>query len=414
MGVYQNQLERVLGYFGEAGRTMFELVQRDRQALTTFLQDLVRIPSYSTQEGAVAERLATEMQDVGFRDVRIDRIGNVVGRIGAESGPVLLYNGHMDIVGPGDPSTWQYDPFGTRIENGMLYGRGAADMKGALGAMVYGAKALLDRGVPLHGQLYVVGAVQEEPCEGLGMQVLIEEEELIPDYVVLGEATNLHISRGQRGRMEIKVTSRGRSCHASTPERGDNAIYSAARLIFGIEMLSSQLAEDRFLGPGTLAVTHIENTGGSRNVVPDTCTFYIDRRLTLGETEAKALAEIQSVLLREEVDATLSVSEYTSTSYTGYEARSKCYYPAWALDRDHPLIRRVSRAIRAELGHRPEIRRWNFSTDGVYTMGVAGIPTVGFGPGREQHAHTANERIRLEDVMRAACGYARIAAEILG
>jgi len=296
----------------------------------------------------------------------------------------------------------------------MLYGRGAADMKGALGAMVYGAKILLDRDVSLRGQLYVVGAVQEEPCEGLGMKVLIEEEELIPDYVVLGEATDLHISRGQRGRMEIKVVSRGRSCHASAPERGDNAIYSAARLIFGIEMLSSQLADDRFLGPGTLAVTQIENTGGSRNVVPDTCTFYIDRRLTLGETEAKALAEIQSVLLREEVDATLSVSEYTSTSYTGYKASDKCYYPAWVLDRDHPLIRRVSRAIRAELGHRPEIQKWNFSTDGVYTMGVAGIPTVGFGPGREQHAHTANERIRLEDVVRAASGYARIAVEILG
>jgi putative selenium metabolism hydrolase len=287
-------------------------------------------------------------------------------------------------------------------------------MKGALAAMVYGAKMLLARDIPLHGELYVVGVVQEEPCEGLAMRVLVEEEDLIPDYVVLGEATGLQISRGQRGRMEIKVVSRGRSCHASAPERGSNAIYSAARLIFGVELLGPQLAEDRFLGPGTLAVTHIENTAGSRNVVPDTCTFYIDRRLTLGETEAKALAEIHSVLLREEADASLSVSEYNSTSYTGYEARSKCYYPAWAIDREHPLVRRVGRAIRGELGYRPEIGKWTFSTDGVYTMGVAGIPTVGFGPGQERYAHTADERIRLQDVAQAARGYARIAAEVLG
>ena len=393
---------------------MFELGQRDREAMIAFLQDLVRIPSYSTQEGELAERLVAEMKAVGFRDVREDRIGNVVGRIGAGSGPVLLYNGHMDVVGPGDLSTWQHDPFGARIENGVLYGRGAADMKGALAAMVYGAKMLLDRGIPLHGELCVVGVVQEEPCEGLSMRVLIEEEGLIPDYVILGEATDLQISRGQRGRMEIKVVSRGRSCHASAPGRGNNAIYTASRLIFGVEMLSQQLAEDRFLGPGTLAVTHIENTAGSRNVVPDTCTFYIDRRLTLGETEAKALAEVQAVLLREEVQAELSVSEYSSTSYTGYEARAKCYYPAWVLDREHPLIRRLDRAIRGELGYRPEIGKWDFSTDGVYTMGVAGIPTAGFGPGQEKYAHTANERIRLADVERAACGYARIATEILG
>jgi putative selenium metabolism hydrolase len=393
---------------------MFELGQRDREAMIAFLQDLVRIPSYSTQEGEVAARLIAEMKAVGFRDVRGDRIGNVVGRIGAGSGPILLYNGHMDVVGPGDLSTWQQDPFGARIENGVLYGRGTADMKGALAAMVYGAKMLLDQGIPLRGELCVAGVVQEEPCEGLSMRVLIEEEGLIPDYVILGEATGLQISRGQRGRMEIKVVSRGRSCHASAPGRGDNAIYTASRLIFGVEMLSQQLAEDRFLGPGTLAVTQIENTAGSRNVVPDTCTFYIDRRLTLGETEAKALAEVQAVLLREEAQAELSVSEYVSTSYTGYEARAKCYYPAWALDREHPLIRRLDRAIRDELGYRPEIGKWDFSTDGVYTMGVAGIPTAGFGPGLEKYAHTADERIRLVDVERAACGYARIATEILG
>jgi putative selenium metabolism hydrolase len=374
---------------------------------------MVRIPSYSTQEKAMAERLTAEMERVGLRDVRLDRIGNVVGRTGAGDGPVLLYNGHMDTVGIGDPSTWQHDPFGAEIVDGSLYGRGAADMKGALAAMVYGAKMLLDRGIPLNGDLYLVGVVQEEPCEGLGMRVLMEEEGLVADAVLLGEATDLQVTRGQRGRMEIEVAVRGRSCHASAPHLGKNAIYDAARLIFGVEMLSAQLAEDRFLGPGTLAVTHIENTAGSRNAVPDSCTFFIDRRLTLGETETKALAEVRGVLFREDVDAKISIPEYASTSYTGYQARAKAYFAPWALDRGHPWVQQVCRAIRAELGYRPTLDKWNFSTDGVYTMGVAGVPTVGFGPGEEKYAHTADECIRVDDVVRAAQGYARIATEVL-
>jgi putative selenium metabolism hydrolase len=394
---------------------MFELAPADRQAMIAFLQDMVRIPSYSTAEKALAERLAEEMQRVGLSDVHLDRIGNVVGRIGAAgSGRVLLYNGHMDTVRVGDRAKWEHDPFGAEIVNGNLYGRGTSDMKGALAAMVYGAKALVDRNVSLRGELVVVGAVQEEPCEGLGMRVLVEEEGLVPDAVVLGEATDLQVSRGQRGRMEIDVTVHGRSCHASAPHLGQNAIYAAARLIFGVEMLGSHLAEDRFLGAGTLAVTHIENTAGSRNVVPDSCTFCIDRRLTLGETETKALAEIHGILLREDVKATLTIPEYTSTSFTGYEARAKAYFAPWALERDHPLVQQVCRAVRAELGYRPEIGKWDFSTDGVYTMGVAGIPTVGFGPGEERYAHTADERIRLDDVVLAAQGYARIATEVLG
>jgi putative selenium metabolism hydrolase len=393
---------------------MFELAPADRQAMIAFLQDMVRIPSYSMSEKALAERLAEEMQRVGFHDVRMDRIGNVVGRVGTGSGPVLLYNGHMDTVGVGDRSTWRHDPFSAEIVDGSLYGRGTSDMKGALAAMVYGTKALIDRQVSLGGDLVVVGVVQEEPCEGLGMRVLIEEEELVPDAVVLGEATDLQVSRGQRGRMEIDVTVHGRSCHASAPHLGQNAIYAAARLIFGVEMLSSQLAQDRFLGPGTLAVTHIENTAGSRNAVPDSCTFCIDRRLTLGETETKALAEIQGIVLREDVEATLSIPEYVSTSFTGYEARAKAYFAPWALERDHPLVQQVCRAVRAELGYRPLVGKWDFSTDGVYTMGAAGIPTVGFGPGEERHAHTADERIRLDDVALAAQGYARIATEVLG
>jgi putative selenium metabolism hydrolase len=392
----------------------FDLSPPDREHLIAFLQDLIRLPSPSTQEDQVAERLIEEMKRVGFAEVWVDRIGNVIGRIGAGSRPKLLYDAHLDTVGVGDPASWHRDPYGAEIEDGVLYGRGACDMKGALAAMVYGAKALIDAAVELRGDLYVVGIVQEEPCEGLAMRVLVEEEGLRPDFVVLGEPTDLHISRGQRGRLEMKVTVRGRSCHASAPDRGENAIYAAARLIFGLELLAPNLARDPFLGRGTLAVTHIENTAGSRNVVPDTCTFYIDRRLTLGETETKALAEVQGIIVREGVNAQVEVTEHKSTSRTGYPCRLKEYYPPWALSQDHPLLQAVGRAIRETLGYRPRIGRWAFSTDGVYTMGTANIPTVGFGPGEERFAHTIDDQVRLADVIDAARVYARLGTEILG
>ncbi len=392
----------------------FDLSPQDREHLIAFLQDLIRLPSLSHQEDEVAERLIAEMKRAGFAEVWVDRVGNVIGRIGAGSGPKLLYNGHMDTVGVGDPTSWQRDPYGAEIEDGVLYGRGACDMKGGLAAMVYGAKALIDSGLELKGDLYVVGIVQEEPCEGLAMQVLVEEEGLKPDFVVLGEPTNLQISRGQKGRLEMKVTIRGQSCHASTPDLGENAIYAAARLIFGLELLAPNLANDPFLGQGTLAVTHIENTAGSRNAVPDSCTFYIDRRLTLGETETRALAEVQSIIAREEVNAQVEVTEHRSASRTGYPCRLKEYYPAWALPQEHPLLQAVERAIRETLGYRPRIGQWAFSTDGAYTMGTANIPTIGFGPGEERFAHTIDDQIRLADVIDAARVYACLATEVLG
>jgi putative selenium metabolism hydrolase len=393
---------------------MFELSPQNQQALTAFLQDLVRIPSFSCQEKGVAERLEAEMRIVGFDEVWTDRIGNVVGRIGSGTGPRLLYNGHMDTVGIGDRGAWTYDPFGAEIDGGRLYGRGATDMKGPLASLVYGAKALKDSGVNLAGDLYVVGVVQEEPCEGYAMRVLVEEEGLRPDWVVLAEPTNLRVSRGHRGRMEMHVTVHGRSAHASMPHLGENAIYGAARIIFSLELLADMLADDPFLGKGTLAVTRIENTAASKNVIPDSCTVVIDRRLTLGETEAKALAEVEGVIVRENVRAEVSLAEFDYASYTGYRCRDVEHYPAWVVPENHILVQATARAVRAVTGERPPIGKWDFSTDGVYTMGVAGIPTVGMGPGDETQAHTADECVRLADCYTAAQIYAQLAVELLG
>lgn len=392
---------------------MLQLTPEEQGACTEFLRDLVRTPSFSGQEGELAQRVAGELRKVGFSQVYRDRIGNVIGRAGG-AGNKLLFNAHMDTVGIGNPAAWQRDPFGAEIVDGVLYGRGACDMKGALAAMIYGAKLLLHSDFAPKGEIILAAVVQEEPCEGDAMRVLIEEEGLWPSFVVLGEPTNLNIALGHRGRVELRVISEGRACHASAPELGVNALNAAAKVIFGIEMLAGQLAEDPVLGKGSIAVTGIASSAGSRNVVPDRCELIVDRRLTLGETRERAMAQIQQIMEREGVKGAVRVAEFEHASYTGYVSKGQEYYPPWLMAEDAPLVKMTCKAVERATGIRPGVKVWQFSTDGAYTRGVAGIPTVGFGPGEERYAHTADEQIRIADVWTAASGYAQIAQEVLG
>ena len=392
---------------------MFELTPQEKAELNAFLSRLVRTPSLSTQESDVAQLLVDELNRFGVQDVRIDRIGNVIARIGSGGGPTLLYNGHMDTVDVTDRTAWRHDPWKGVMEDGLLYGIGASDMKASLAAMVYGARKLVAAGLPREGDLLHAFVVQEEHCEWGAMQVLVEEEGIRPHWVILGEPTDLKISRGQRGRVELRVETRGRSSHAASPESGSNAIYAAMRLIFGIELLSGNMANDRLLGSGSLTTTHIESSAPSRNAVPDKCCFYIDRRLTLGENETRALAEIQSVIMREGVPATVEITEYEGVSYTGYRLRKREVFPPWALPAEHPFLQAAAQSLRRTLGYRPPISHWNFSTDGVYTMGQANIPTIGFGPGQEEQAHAPNEHVLLDKVHLAARAYAQLAIDLL-
>ncbi len=380
--------------------------------MIAFAQDLIRIPSPSGGEQDVAHRLLQEMQELAFDDVWIDSVGNVIGRIGSGEGPILLFDAHMDTVGIGNPEAWHVPPFAGEIRQGRLYGRGAADMKGPLAAMVYGAH-MFRQSYTGRGTLYLVAVVQEEPKEGLALKAFLERARVRPDFVLLGEPSDLTVKRGHRGRLEIRVTTYGRACHASVPWAGENALYAAAKVIFGVELLSSTLGKDPVLGPGSIAVTHVESFSASRNAIPDRAEIYIDRRLTLGETEVKAVAEIQSIIQKEGIRGDVVVPEYEMVTYTGQSVPGREHYPAWLLAEDHPFLRRVVHAVESSMGVRPEVGTWRFSTDGVYTMGELGIPTVGFGPGQEQVAHTADEFVPVADLERAMRAYARIAKEVL-
>jgi putative selenium metabolism hydrolase len=211
----------------------------------------------------------------------------------------------------------------------------------------------------------------------------------------------------------FKVTVNGRSSHASNPDLGENAITAAARLIFGIEMLAADLPVDPILGAGTVAVTHIESQSASMNAIPHTCSFYVDRRLTLGETSTRAQAQIEAIIQREGISADVSITEVQTETYAGYALQTKEEFTAWVLDEGHPLVQTTASVAKSVQGRAPRIGEGYFSTDGVFSMGVAGIPTIGFGPGDPKHAHTSREQVRLDDVAAAAESYANLAVTLL-
>ena len=378
--------------------------QRLRARTVKFLGELVARPSHSGTERRAAECIRREMRAVGFDEVKIDKLGNVIGRIGRGK-KIILYDSHIDTVGVGDPEAWKgQDPFKLRAQDGYLWGRGACDNKGSMACMVHGAGLLKKLGLTGDFTVYVTGSTFEEDCDGLGQEFLIKKSMRTPHLVVLGEPTDLNVYRGHRGRMEIAVRLAGRSCHASAPERGDNPIYKMTPLIQQIEELNGQLQDHPFLGKGTVAVTKIECQTPSLNAVPDSCTIYLDRRLTAGETKQSALAEIQA--LPGARQANVEILPYEATGYTGLKVKSEKYFPTWVLPEDHPGVRAAVEAAGVVRGSAPRIGRWAFSTNGVASMGRLGIPTIGFGAGNEVDTHSATERIAIDHLPVALAFYA--------
>lgn len=374
-------------------------------AIVDFLRSMIAIPGESGRERARCELVHRTWSDLGFDEVWFDDLGTVVARVG--SGPFnVLLDGHVDTVGVGDRARWLFDPFEGRFEDGLIWGRGAVDELPAIAAMAYGAKILADRGLPDGVSVYLTASVMEEDCDGACMLHLIERHGVRPDVVVLGEPTDLAVFRGHRGRLEATITTRGVSAHGAHAERGVNALYAMAPIIEDVAALDARLPSDPFLGKGSVIVSHITCTTPSLNAVPDSATITLDRRMTAGETVDGALAELRS--LPHLGDAEVELLHYHGNGWNGGTVDQEKYFPTWVLDEDHPLVRGTAAAAAEVLGAAPTISRWHFSTNGVATMGRLGIPTVGFAPGREELAHTTEERISVEDLLKATAVYSLI------
>ncbi len=376
--------------------------------VTQFLRDMIAIPSMSSQEGAVIARIKAEMEKVGFDEIRVDGLGNLLGRIGAGS-RVLAIDGHIDTVDVGNPDLWEVDPFKGDLRDGRIYGRGASDQEGGIASAVYAVKILKEIGLPEDTTLWVTATIQEEDCDGLCWDYLVRAENFRPDCVLITEPTSLNIYRGQRGRMEIKVQTEGVSCHGSAPERGVNAVYKMASIIAEIEQLNERLKHDDFLGKGTVTISDIRSTSPSLCAVADSCTIHLDRRLTKGETIETALEEIRSLPSFQKAGAKVWVNEYRTPSYKGTVFPMQSYFPSWVLEEDHPFLKTAVQSCRSLFGGEPLVDKWTFSTNGVATMGLHGIPTFGFGPGMEEQAHAPNEYTLVEHLVKAMAFYAEFA-----
>ena len=382
-----------------------------RDDILKFFREIVAIPSMNSDIGEVGRRIGAEMEKLGFDEVYVDKYGSIVGRIG-RGDKIILFDSHIDTVGIGDPAQWEWDPFTGKVENGMLYARGALDEKGSTPGMVYGLALARDLGLLDGFTAYYLGNV-EEWCDGIACQAFVEWEGVKPDFVVIGEPTKMKVYRGHKGRLELEVVAKGKSAHAASNYMGDNAIYKMLPVIDAIDKMDAGLRTHDFLGQGRVTVTRISSVSPSNNAVPDECRIFIDRRTTFGDTKESIIAEIEAVIpAGQKDDFEIRELLYEEPSYTGAVFRYEQYFPAWALDEDDPFVTAGRKTVAAlwETDDPFGQGKWDFSTNGNYWRGKAGIPSIGFGPGDEIYAHAVNEHVPLADVVEATKFYALLPA----
>jgi putative selenium metabolism hydrolase len=381
----------------------------DIEKMIEFAQALVQSPSLSGEEGAVAQRVADEMRMLGFDQVTVDVNGSIAGIIeGAHPGKTLLLDAHIDTVGIAEGVAWQHSPFGAQIVDNAIVGRGAADMKGALAAMIYAA-ASADR-TKLHGRVAVSATTLEEVLEGVTLETVMQS--LQPDFVVIGEATNLNLNRGGRGRAEVHLATIGRPAHSSSPHLGRNAVLDMMQVISAIEGLA--LPTDALMGPAILALTDIiSDPYPGYSVIPSLCKVTYDRRLLPGETPEQVLEAIRHLPALQDIQLEATIAVGAHLAYTGKTLHSPKFFPAWLFPEDDWYVQHALAGLQ-QAGLQPQIGAYRFCTNGAYSAGVAGVPTVGFGPATEGDAHVVDERLRLDDLFAAARGYHGIIHSVLG
>ncbi|MFZ5880139.1 MAG: YgeY family selenium metabolism-linked hydrolase [Chloroflexota bacterium] len=393
-------------------------VQENRDNIIQFMLDIVAIPSMDGQLKDVGERIQAEMRKLGFDEARFDLMGNTVGRIG--NGPkVIVFDSHIDTVGVGDPSEWDWDPFVGKVENGLLYARGACDEKGSTPGMIYGLAIARDLGL-LDGYTAYYFGNMEEWCDGIAPNAFVDADPKVkPDFVVIGEPTKMQVYRGHKGRIELKITAHGRSAHAASHYLGDNAVYKMMAVITQIRELDRRMrfgmGHHPLQGFPSIAVTDVSARTASLNAVPDQFTIYIDRRITSNEPREEVIEQVRGLIpdyLQEEIH----VEElfYDEPSYTGFVFPVSKYYPAWVLEDEHPLVQAGQHTVEALWGQKRKLDTWDFSTNGTYWAGKAGIPSIGFGPGDEKTAHMRDENVPLDEVVDATEFYALLPSILRG
>jgi len=372
------------------------------------IQNFIRIPSYSGQEKEAAHFLKKLMQNLGYDDVYIDNWGNVIGIIEGKSTQTILLEGHLDTVEVDNEDDWKHAPFKAETVNNRIYGRGASDMKGALITMVY-AGAAFANDKDLNKNIVVAGTVQEEIFEGVAQANIINE--INPNLVIIGEASDLKLCIGQRGRAEIKVTTFGKNAHSSNPKKGINAVKKMNKFLTEIEKIPTK--RDNDLGEGILEVVDIKSKPyPGHSVIPHQCSITLDRRLLPNETEKSVLKPLNNLidkLKKEDTDfkAKVEIPKESAVTYTNKKFKADKFFPGWKFSVDNEFVKNTYDKLKNEIPE-TDLSYYSFCTNGSYSAGEQNIPTLGFGPSCEHLAHIADEYIEINQIEKAYQGYISI------
>jgi putative selenium metabolism hydrolase len=384
------------------------LTSEIKEEVIAFTQSLVRIKSYSGQEEEIIRFIERKMRELGYDEVTIDSMGNVIGKIG-NGGKSILFDSHVDTVEVNDEKEWEVPAFSGEIVNGMLYGRGSVDMKSSIAASIYAGVAAKRAGFATGKTIYVSCTVFEEDCDGENLKHLFKELNLRPDYVVICEPSNNQITLGHKGKLQISIKTRGVSAHGSAPEKGVNAIYEMAEIIQRVERKNLELMQKE-APRGTLVLSKISSISASLNAVPSKCEIYLDRRIIPGETEEDILQEMNQIIRGKK--ATWEFGTLHRKSWTGKAITYQPFHLAWKIDPDHELTQACKAAYRETFGSEPtEFDFWDFSTNAVTPVSL-GIPTIGFGPGEYKLAHMRDENCEVSQIVQACDFYARLIEKI--
>lgn len=379
-----------------------------KQELIDFAQRAVQTRSYSDEEGAFAKCIQAEMQKLGYDEAVIDSTGNVVGRIG-NGKKIIHFDGHMDTVKVNNPEEWQQDPFGGKIVDGWLWGRGSVDMKSALCSSIYAAAQARDLGYTEGKTIYVTGTVCEEYCDGENLKQLYVERGLRPDYCIICEPCDNVITLGHKGKAQVRIRTHGVSAHGSAPEKGKNAVYEMAEIISRVEALNKSLYREN-APHGTIVLSDISCVSASLNAVPSECAIYLDRRLMLGETLEQVKAEMEQLIAGKNAD--WEVGTLHHTTWTGAKLTYEPLHNPWKIAEDHVLTKALRRAYQGVYGQQPDrFDFWDFGTNAITPVAM-GIPTIGFGPGEYKLAHMTDERCSVKKIEEACDVYARLIQEL--
>jgi putative selenium metabolism hydrolase len=380
-----------------------------KEKLIKLCQDVIKIQSYSGSEGNVVKCLEENMKRIGFDHITVDKYGSIIGKIkGNKPGNKVLFDAHIDTVPVENLEDWKHDPFGAEIWEDRIYGRGTSDMKGSLAAMIIAAEYFSkDNNKDFPGEIYIAGVVHEECFEGVAARNI--SEIVKPDYVVIGEASELNLKIGQRGRAEIVVETFGVPAHSANPEKGINAVYSMSKIINKLQEIEYE--EDEFLGKGILELTDIKSSPyPGASVVPSYCKATYDRRLLVEETKEGVL-ELKNESPK--INYKVSYAKGTEKCHTGEIIEGERFFPAWCYKEEAKFVQETFKGL-CSIGLNPKITNYSFCTNGSHYAGEAKIKTIGFGPSKENIAHTIDEYIEIDQLVGACEGYYKIMETLLG